>query len=169
MDPRLAWFEKLYDTHADAIFRHLAYKLGDRERAKELTQEVFLKTWQYVVLKKKIEHEKAFLYRIAHNIFVNEIRTDKKTAALSVLEEGGFEIQDEYLPTSEDVSIRRELLDTLDQIKGSYREVLILRYMDGLAVKEIAEILNEKETNISMRIKRGIEALTEIYNKTHTT
>ncbi len=77
MDKRLIWFETLYDTHADALWKHLYHRLGDNERAKELMQEVFLKAWQYVLQGKQIEHEKAFLYRIAKNLFINEIRTKK--------------------------------------------------------------------------------------------
>lgn len=162
MDTRLQWFEQLYDTHADAIWRHLYARLGDRERAKELMQEVFLKTWQYVMLGKKIEHEKAFLYRVATNLFINEIRTDKKTRSLEVLEENGFEIPDEK-NAPEEVAEHTELMNNLSKIKDSYRTVLVMRYIDDLPVKEIASILNENETNISMRIKRGIEALQTLY------
>lgn len=164
MDKRLQWFEKLYDTHADAIWRHLYMKLGDRERAKELMQEVFMKTWQFVVAGKEIEHEKAFLYRIARNLFINEIRTDKRTTSLDTLEEKGYEPPDEKDETAS-YAEHRELLDRLRHIKEAYREVLVMRYIDGLQVKEIADILEEKETNISMRIQRGLQALKEAYNK----
>lgn len=164
MDKQLIWFEKLYDTYADAIWRHFYHRLGDNERAKELMQEVFLKTWQYVMLGKTIEHEKAFLYRIAKNLFINEIRTDKKTTSLNILEDKGFDIEDEYnTPTTQ--AEHTELLDHLNMIKDTYRTVLVMRYIDDLPVKEIASILDENETNISMRIKRGIEALKQTYKQ----
>ena len=160
----MIWFEKLYDVHANAIWRHFYHRLGDSERAKELMQEVFLKTWQYVMLDKKIEHEKAFLYRIARNLFINEIRTDKRIISLDTLEEGGFEAKDEC-----DMTIihaeHTELMERLDVIRDSYRTVLVMRYVDDLTVKEIASILDEHETNISMRIRRGIEALKQAYNR----
>ena len=162
MDKNLVWFEKLYDSHADAIWRHLYLKLGDRERAKELMHDVFLKTWQYVMLGKTITYEKAFLYRIAHNLFVNEIRTDKKTVSLTPLEEAGYEIKDESVHT-EAHALHKELLDHLAMIQPVYRDVLIMRYVDDLPVKEIARILDENETTISMRIARGKEALKQTY------
>jgi len=158
MDKRLIWFEKLYDTHADAIWRHFYHRLGDNERAKELMQEVFLKTWQYVMLDKTIENEKAFLYRIAKNLFINEIRTKKSQASLDSLEETGFEVKDEHSMTGTHAE-HTELMEHLDMIKDSYRTVLVMRYIDDLLVKEIAFILDENETNISMRINRGIAAL----------
>ncbi len=164
MDKRLIWFETLYDTHADALWRYLYHHLGDDERAKELLQEVFLKTWQYVVLGKKIEHEKAFLYRIAKNLFINEIRTNKKQTSLDTLEDEGFEIIDEQ-SQADTVAKQTELLERLERIKDSYRTVLIMRYINDLPVKEIAAILEENETNISMRIKRGLEALKATYEQ----
>ena len=162
MDKRLIWFETLYDTHADAIWRHFYHRLGDNERAKELMQEVFLKTWQYVMLDKKIEHEKAFLYRIAKNLFINEIRTKKLETSLDSLHEEGFEVKDEHDMTTE-YAEHTELMERLGMIKDSYRTVLVMRYIDDLPVKEIASLLDENETNISMRIKRGIEALKQSY------
>jgi RNA polymerase sigma-70 factor, ECF subfamily len=162
MDNRLIWFEKLYDTYADAIWRHFYHRLGDNERAKELMQEVFLKTWQYVVQGKEIEHDKAFLYRVAKNLFINEIRTRRSQTSLDSLEEGGFEIKDDH-DTTAVLAEHTELMERLDLIKDSYRTVLVMRYIDDLPIKEIATILGENETNISMRIKRGIDALKQSY------
>jgi len=162
MDKRLIWFEKLYDSYADAIWRHLFFKLGDSERAKELMQEVFMKTWEYTLVGNKISEERAFLYRTATNLFINEIRTDKRTVPLSTLEAVGFEPSD-----SSDTTItakQNELLEKLTKLNDNYRTALTLRYIDGLSVKEIAELLHEKETNISMRLKRGIESLKLEYN-----
>jgi RNA polymerase sigma-70 factor (ECF subfamily) len=164
MDKRLVWFEELYDTHADAVWRHFYYRLGDDERAKELMQEVFLKVWQYIQSGKEVEHEKAFIYRIAKNLFINEIRKSGREISLEVLEESGFDKPDESMDTST-YATEKELLDRLTQIKDNYRIVLIMRYVDDLSVKDIAHILGEKETNISMRIKRGIEALKETYKQ----
>ena len=162
MDARLSWFETLYDSYADALFRYLVVRIGDRERAKELTQEVFLKAWEYRVSGNTIEYEKAFLYRIAKNLFINEIRTDKKNFSLDALEEEGFEACDEGMKTNAYAEYK-ELFNHLSHIKESYREVLMMRYSDGLSVKEIADILNKNETAVSMSIARGIEALKKEY------
>ena len=165
MDERLIWFEKLYDTYADAIFRHLYHGLGNRERAQELMQEVFLKTWQYVMLDKKIEHEKAFLYRLARNLFINEIRTDKRSVSLDQLADEGYDVPDEHAMAG-DQAEHTELVRRLHMLKESYRDVLVMRYIDDLSVKEIAKILDEQENTISMRIKRGIEELKRTYGTT---
>ena len=163
MDSLIVQFEELFKRHNNAIFRHLFYRLGDRERAKELTQEVFMRTWQQLISGKEIKFEKAFLYQVANNLFINEIRTKKSSSSLDEIQEKtGYEIEDQEL-NPEDQSKQKELLRRLENLTDSYREVLILRYIDGLAVQDIATILNEKETNISMRIARALAKLKDHY------
>ena len=162
MDKPLSLFENLYDKYADGIFRYLFFKLGDRERAKELTQDVFLKAWQSLVSGTDIKYEKAFLYKIAHNLFINEIRTNRSKYSLEEMTDTGYEPVDPKT-NSENEANHNELLAKLNQINESYRTVLIMRYIEDLPVKDIAVILEEKETNISMRIKRGLESLKKIY------
>lgn len=163
MDSLVAQFEEIFKRQNNAIFRHLFYRLGDRERAKELTQEVFMRTWQHLVSGKDIKFEKAFLYQIANNLFINEIRTNKNSSSLDELQENtSYDIEDTG-PSPENKSEQQELLRRLDSLSDSYREVLILRYIDGLPVQDIAVILDEKETNISMRISRALQKLKEYY------
>jgi RNA polymerase sigma-70 factor (ECF subfamily) len=156
-------FETLFHTYSDAIFRHLYFRLGNRERAKELTQEVFMKTWQHLAAGKEISFEKAFLYKIAGNLFINEIRTDKTATSLeSLIEATSYEPESAAANPLEN-SEQSEVLRFLEHLADTYREVIVLRYIEGLAVKEIAVLLNEKETNISMRISRGLEKLKQHY------
>ncbi|MBP6924374.1 MAG: RNA polymerase sigma factor [Candidatus Pacebacteria bacterium] len=164
MEEQIGQFEALFTQYSDVIFRHLYFKLGDRERAKELTQEVFMRTWQYLSSGKTIEYEKAFLFRIARNLFINEIRTDKQSSSLDTLTETtGYE-PDTAEANPLEFSEEQELLHFLGQLEDNYREVLILRYIDDMAVKDIAQMLEENETTISMRIKRATEKLKTLYH-----
>jgi len=163
MEAQKAQFEALFQAHSDALFRHLFFRLGNRERAKELTQEVFMKVWQHVASGKAITYEKAFLYKIANNLFINEIRTNKVTHSLESLQESSG-----YDPASSEIepdaaSEQAEVLRLLDNLPDTYRQVLVMRYIEGLAVKDIAQFLEEKETAISMRITRALEKLKTYY------
>ena len=96
-------------------------------------------------------------------MFINEIRTKKQSSSLDELQEKtGYEIEDSELDP-QNKSEQGELLRRLDNLPDSYRETLILRYIDGLPVQDIATILGEKETNISMRISRALQKLKEYY------
>ena len=164
MEEQIGQFEALFASHSDAVFRHLYFKLGDRERAKELTQEVFMRTWQHLSKGNVIEYEKAFLFRVARNLFINEIRTDKQSDSLDTLTEAtGYEPETKEGNPLE-FSQEQELLQFLEQLQDNYREVLVLRYIDDMAVKDIATLLEENETAISMRIQRATEKLKTLYH-----
>ena len=167
MEEKIVWFEKLYEDHADSIWRHLYMRLGDPERAQELMQEVFARTWDYVRSGKSIAYEKAFLYKLARNLFINEIRTDKRARSLDELQAEGFDMHDERVKSDTEAHLQ-ELLRHLSVLPDQYKEVLIMRYVDDLQVKEIAQLIGKRETAVSMRIKRGIEALQKAYNIQHT-
>jgi hypothetical protein len=53
-------FEHLYDTYVDAIFHYLAFRLNDRERAKELTHEVFIRVWGHLSANNPLNMKKLF-------------------------------------------------------------------------------------------------------------
>lgn len=155
-------FEKMYDEYADAIFRHLFYRLGNRERALDVTQEVFSRLWEYVRSGKKVDAPKAFLYRSAHNAFVNEIRKSAPPLSLESLEESGFEVVYEGEDTDA-LALQNEMVAKIQSLDERSKEVITMRFIDGLPVKEIAQLLHEKENTVSVRIKRALEKLQNIY------
>jgi len=161
MDEPIATFDAIYDTYADAIFRHLYYRLGSRDRALDLSQEVFAGLWKQLSEGKAVANPRAYLYRSAHNAFVNEIARAKKDLSLDQLADVGYE------PASpEDIeaqAVQQELVDKIEAIEEPYRSALVLRYVDGFRVKDIAELLGERENTVSVRVKRGIELLKAIY------
>ncbi len=158
------WFSSLYDTHAGAVWRYFAVRLNNPERANDLTHDVFLKCWQAVQTGETIVYERAYLFTIAKRLFLNEIRQKREVTSFEVLTENGFDVPDQT-ELADQVAANRELWQYLGAIRDTYREALLLRYVDGLTVKEIAVMLAEKETNISMRIARGLAALKTLYDK----
>ena len=161
VDPRTQ-FERDYDQYADAIFRFLYYRLQNRERALELTQEIFARLYQYLAGGKTIEHTKAFLYKSAKNAFINEIRSKKESLSLEDLMDSGFEIQYEAAD-AESLSMQREAVARVKELDEPYRSALVMRYVDDLPVREIAEILGERDNTVSVWIKRGLEKLRKTY------
>ena len=159
-------FISAYDEYADAIFRHCFFRVSDRERAKELSQEVFVRAWEY--LKKHNDEEvvnmQALLYHIARNLIIDEYRGRKKQSiSLDVLnEEDGFDPPDDSHTEIIRASEMGEVKKAMEELPDHFREVLLLRYVDDMGVKDIAELLEEKENAISVRIHRGIAELRKI-------
>jgi len=156
-------FAKAYDDFADAIFRHCYFRLSNRERAKELMQETFMRTWSYIEKGNTIEFTKIkpFLYKTASNLIIDEYRRNKHELSLDKLKEDGFEVVGE-VKTEEGIDVRMEMEKiekVLGQLDEKHREVIVMRYIDKLEPKEIAEVLNDTPNNVSVKINRGIKQI----------
>src|SRR3989344_1677981 len=82
-----------YDENADALFRHCFARVRDRELAKDITQETFVRTWEYLAKGKQIEHPRAFLYRTLNNCLVDTMRKKRSASLDAMTEETGFELE----------------------------------------------------------------------------
>jgi|SRR3989344_3102737 len=152
-----------YDQFADAIFRHCFFRTRDRERAKDVVQETFMRTWEYVAKGHKVENLRAFLYRVANNLIVDEARKKKPVSLDMLREEKGFEPRVDSIARAHDIIDAKGVPALLDKLEPHHREVVVMRYLDGFGPKEIAEILGESENAISVRLHRAMERLRKLY------
>jgi RNA polymerase sigma-70 factor, ECF subfamily len=152
-------FLEAYDTYADAIFRHCYYRLFDRERARDIMQDTFMRAWEYMGKGEKVDNIRALLYRIANNLIIDYVRKKKETS-LDAMQEDGFDPA-----TDDDMAHAAERLDgaqavqALQQLDDSHREVLVMRYVNGLEPAEIAKITGESANTVSVRLHRGLRKL----------
>ena len=154
-------FLAAYDTFSDAIFRHCLFKISDRELARDLTQEVFTRAWKYLAQGNQIDNLKAFLYRVANNLVVDEYRKHK-SVSLDRLVEDGFDVATLEDKRLFDILDGRQVIKILDEVDLKYRQVIKMRFLEGLLPKEIALILNESENSVSVRINRGLKKAKKI-------
>ncbi|MBP9711026.1 MAG: RNA polymerase sigma factor [Candidatus Pacebacteria bacterium] len=160
-------FEEAYNRYSDELFRHSSMRLPDRDRAIELTQECFLKTWEYVQKGNEIDEFRPFLYRTLRNLIIDEYRR-KKSRSLEAMIEGSEETDVETLmPADESNTLEaaidrfegKRALKALQALPDLYREVLVLRYVESLSPKEIAQYVGETENAVSVRLHRGLKKL----------
>ncbi len=158
-------FLSAFDNHSDALFRHCLIRVRDREQAKDIVAETYTKTWDYLSQGKKVDHLRAFLYRVANNLIVDQSRR-KKTSSLDVMiDEDGFEVIDETLKNPGEIGDARSAMKLLEGLDSIYRQVITMRFVDGLSPKEIAHILEVSENVVSVRLHRGIERLRDTVQK----
>ncbi len=159
-------FIKVYDQYADAIFRHCFFKLSNRELAKDVAQDVFMKTWEYIVSNNdEIRNMKSFLYRVTNNLIIDQYRKNKHDLSLEMMMEDGIDFPSQKEKSHYFSSEVQIVLKNIKKLNPIYREVLLLRYIDDLTPCEIAEILNQSENVVSVRINRGIKKLQQFLNK----
>jgi RNA polymerase sigma factor (sigma-70 family) len=80
MRDRSKEFGEAYERYSDELFRHCSLRLSDRERALELTQEAFVRAWQYIQRGQEVRELRPFLYRTLRNLIIDEYRRHKNTS-----------------------------------------------------------------------------------------
>jgi len=159
-------FGEAYERHSDELFRHAALRLKDRERAVEITQECFVKAWQYLERGEEVRDIRPFLYRILRNLIIDEYRKHKTTSLEGMMTEESEGVE-HLLPPDETNTLESAVerfdgaraLTLLQELPDTYREVLLLRYVDGLSPSEIAGHTGESENAVSVRVHRGLKKL----------
>ena len=153
-------FGKLYDKYVDEIYRFVVMRVRSSHEAQDLVAEVFLKTWQYISSQKnQIKDFRAFLYRIARNLVIDYYRASKKE--YTTFEEGQLEkIIDSGIDLESDAQNKDDLriiFSVMDQLPEDHRELLSLRYIQDLSIKEIAEIQGKKSGTVRVALHRAIK------------
>lgn len=159
-----AAFIAAYDAYAEPLFRYCYFRVYDRERARELMQETFTKAWDHLQKGRVIENMRPFLYAVAHNVCVNETVRAKAFSLDEMNERAGFDPEDAEAPSPERNAEFSLLMDRLADMRDGDRELLTLRYVNGLAVSEIAEALGEAPNTVSVRLRRALDRLREKMN-----
>jgi RNA polymerase sigma-70 factor (ECF subfamily) len=151
-------FLEIYKQNADAIFRYCLLRVSDREIAKDLTQDTFLKVWQFAGKGEEVQNPRALMFTTARNLIIDYYRK-KKSSSLDNLMEQGFDVGADIGENIIDKIDGEKALALLGTIPEKYRDAIYLQYVEGLSVKEIAEVTEESENNISVRIHRGLQKL----------
>lgn len=162
-------FEEAFEAYSDELFRHASIRLSNRERAMELTQECFMKVWQYAQKGEEIKELRPFLYRTLRNLIIDEYRKHKAVSLEAMAERNEGDVEDFLTPdesnTLEAAIDRHEgvrALEVLKELPEPYREAVTLRYVDGLSPTEIAVMIGESENVVSVRVHRGLKKMRAI-------
>ena len=138
-------------------------QVKNRSKSKDITQDTFIKTWEYLSSGKEVENLRAFLYRVAKNLIIDDSRK-KKSSSLEEMTEKGFDVKSDKdeIALHESHFEKQATLDLINRLKPKYRDVIVFRFVEDMSVKAIAEMLGESENNISVRIHRGLDKLRDI-------
>ena len=158
-------FGRLYDIYADRIYRHIYYRTGNAEDARDLTQEVFIKAWQGLPKYKRTKTPfLGWLFTISHNRIIDYYRTKKDFVYLNneiIIEDhekGPEKLVDEEFTQQE---VRRVIL----QLPEDQQQVILMSFIEGFEYSEIAAALNKSEGNIRVIVHRALKRMREILGK----
>ncbi len=161
-------FTNLYTAESDALFRYCFFRMADREQAKDIIQESFMRLWDALGKGNlDIKNPRAFLFKITSNLIIDWYRKKKPVSLDNLLEsENGnsdLQISDDSYEQIEIQSEGKMFLKHISSLDPTYQQVVYLRYVEDMSPKEIAEVAGLSVNVVSVRINRGISILKKKY------
>jgi RNA polymerase sigma-70 factor (ECF subfamily) len=166
-----AEFARLVDAYSAPIYRLGLKILGNPQDAEDVLQNTFLNALMHLSSFEGRSSLSTWLYRIASNEALMQIRRKRKNVSIEDLQTEGSDegmlpeifMDWSALPESELITeeSKAKLDEAVSKLPESLRLVFILRDVEGVSIKETAEILNLTETNVKTRLLRARMALRE--------
>lgn len=165
-------FGVLVDRYEAKLARYGRKFLSVEEDIEDVLQEVYIRAYRNIQSFDTRQRFSPWIYRIAHNTFVNELRR-KSRAPFFTVDFDSFIAHPHADEKTERESEEREMKELvekgLEQVPPKYREVLILFYLEDLSYQEIADVLQVPIGTVSVRLKRAKEALGKVYETMNVT
>lgn len=159
-DGDVAAFEILYKRHNDALYRYLMRLCHHRDTAEDIFQEA----WGKIIKSRENYRPTAkfttFLYRVAHNCFIDHIRRNKRHAQTVDIEpDNQPDPGDSPEMLTEHSLARRRLSVALQQLPDEQRDVFLLREEAGLNLDQIASVTGTNRETAKSRLRYAVNKL----------
>jgi len=147
------WIRTMYPE----ILRYCMFHCVNRSEAEDATQDTFLKTVRYGDSIRKLQNQRAFVYKIARNTCIDFARRKREAMLPEELE-------------TEDLGLRNaeanaDLILLLSHLSPELRELMLLRYQQELTIREIAEVLGVPLRTAQSRLRAALKQLEHMLRK----
>lgn len=162
-DPFL--FGILYDRYAAVVYNKCLSFVNSKEEAQDITHDIFVKFFVKLGTYKGDSKFSTWLYAFTYNFCVNFIQRDlkekKKTKSLDE------EVEDEWIDEISDEEIHQlkaeKLSMALQQLAPDDKAMLLMKYQDGMSIRDISNAFELGESAVKMRLSRAKLNLITIY------
>ena len=158
-------FGRLIQTYRRPLFSYLFRLSGERTQTEDLFQETLIKTWKGI--KKYNEQQKfsSWLFAIAHNTALDNLRKRKRDDAIAEIEPD--ELRSESNPHYELVSNENKLMieKALENLSSKQKTVFLLRIYSGMSFKEISETTNEPINTVLSHMNYSVKKIKRLLGK----
>jgi len=152
-------FERIYNTFAKDLHDYLYYKYGEKFDPRDKTQEAFMKLWDHCN-KVTISKAKSFLFTVANNMVLNDIKHEKVVLRYKQLSPKRYNNETpEFLMEKEQFLERYQ--NVLENLSEEQRTAFLLSKVEGKKHSEIAELLGVTQKVVEYRIYTAFGILRE--------
>ena len=171
-------FQELVERYQTRLLNFIFRTIGDRERAEDLVQEVFIRVYRHIHRFDRSKKFSTWVYTIASNLAKNELRNRSRNPLVLFQTMKGAAREDDDRPLQfEDTTARpddlyrkrhlRELVEeTVAQLPEHHRQVFVLRELEGKSYEEIAEVTGVTLGTVKSRLHRARTNFAELIGPT---
>ncbi len=162
-------FSEIYNYYAPKIYKFIYFKVSSLEDAEDLTSQTFFKLLKYLTNQKKINNLQALLYNIARNLVIDFYRQKKSISSFDdkIKDQLADEKNSiENLNLTIDLTIEiKNIKKVIKKLNNDEQEIIILRFVNDLSIREIAETLGKSQINTKVFLHRALKKLKTLINK----
>lgn len=166
-------FQELVERYQGRLLNFIYRTIGDRERAEDLVQEVFIRVYRHIHRFDTTKKFSTWIYTIASNLAKNELRNRSRNPLILFQTISSSRTEDErplefedYTSRPDDLFQKRHLRaiveETVAQLPEHHRQVFVLREIEGKSYEEIAEITDCNLGTVKSRLNRARNAFAAI-------
>jgi RNA polymerase sigma-70 factor (ECF subfamily) len=152
-------FSEIVLTYQEYVYNNVLGQVGDEEVAYEVTQDTFIRGFKYLRSFRGDSTLKTWLTRIALNVVKDYFSSRKATFNEETFNTAEHEVTDGGEESREKEELHLRLREAISKIGERGREVLVMKFIDGLSYQEIASKLQIPLGTVSSRMTKAIAEL----------
>lgn len=158
-----AAFGTLYRRYLDGVYGYSFYLLGDHHDAEDVTERTFVAALGAIdMFRDEGATFRAWLFRIAHNQLANALRARGRHRSTSLDAVAEVSAGDDPAMLAGRAEEARRLRRALDQLSDDRRQVIVLRFVDGLSAREIGAVLGRSEGAVRVLQHRALRQMADL-------
>lgn len=154
--------EDLYRLHMNDIYRYLYKLTGNAGTAEDLTQETFIRAFQFLDIYAE-EKVRPWLFKVAYHTFIDWYRRRKRESRARLNDQTERRATPHTGQDPESQLLRKELWDTFEEVIAAFpwkqKHALLMFYAHQLSYEEIANVLDIPLSDVKSAIYRGRQKL----------
>ena len=150
----------LWQEHKEALFYFILKRVRDESTAKDISQEVLIKVYNFCKCKSGIRNIRSWLYQIASNAIADHYRKNKNQVVTDTFYEA--EVEDDRTAMKEAAEF---VLPMINLLPEQYATPLRMSDVEGINLKDIGEVMGLGLSAVKQRVSRGRKMLKEIFTE----
>lgn len=159
-----SWIADALSQYERPLLRYAAWLLGDRDHARDVVQEVFLRLCRENP-DRIADHIAEWLFTVCRNLALDIRERDQRRRKLDETQELRIgDIVGAYADRAERAHLLRQILDMIETLPPNQRETVFLKFYQGFTYKEISELTGLSVSNVGFLIHTAVHAIRQRVN-----